>query len=87
MSPRLWNLKIEDGDLCHKACYKVNQPDERHGVGEAKGGHPEGVEEGPGHGHGREAHQPHHEERGQPEDPGDGQVGVGASDQEQADQS
>ena len=80
-------MKIEDGDLCHISCYKINQPNERHGVREAQGGHPEAMEQRPGGGHGREAHQPHHEERDQAGDTRAGQVGVGAGDQEQADQS
>ena len=48
--------------------------------------HPECVERGPGGGHGGEARQPHQEEGGQAEHPGDGEVGVGARDQEQGHQ-
>ena len=48
--------------------------------------HPERVERGPGGGHGGEARQPQQEEGGHAEHPGDGEVGVGARDQEQGHQ-
>ena len=46
----------DDKITLHPPCYKINQPNERHGVREAQGGHPEAVEQGPGGGHGGEAH-------------------------------
>ena len=40
----------DDKITLHPPCYKINQPNERHWVREAQGGHPEAVEQCPGGG-------------------------------------